>query len=307
MPVTKVTLFLNDGRGGWTESYYATSLSLTPLLAVPLALQLGKKRSAMLASGCVVGCDPCSSPGLTNIRISTLGAPRNTLFLSSNGALLGQGPASVLPNPSTAIVKFPLASVPPDVPWTGVGVILALANGHSSKRTFTGIPDAMSCDQGYLQEGPWWSVAQAFFNYLCGGSWGALTPQASPPGPAPVPIASWSQLTAGNPQFTVAAGDAFNALCGNKFVISGYKAYSGTPNLNGITSASPNTPGTATAVEWNLRQITKPIDPQCNGFVTPYVPTVTAFLLALSTQLTKKNRGRPTALLRGRSSPAKRR
>ena len=128
---------------------------------------------------------------------------------------------------------------------------------------------------------------------------GMLSPTKTVPTPAGAVITAITQDAYGHPVITLAA--PLPASCNTHLYVYGYVPLPGSPSINGIYRAFPGTVTAGNAATWTLRKRFSPLAPLCNGWAEVYSPTVSVFQQGTFTKPTKKSRGRPTALPRGRA------
>lgn len=295
----RAQFFFSDGRYGWSEVYYdATAGSLALTETWTRAQKLASFRQNMLATGAgVCKGGPCTFPSLIWTRISNTANPRQTLFSNPSGLILNgiQGQGLI----GKQLISASESGVAPDNPYSAVGLILSLANGGQSKRSISGVPDEFICDQAFDPSNGWVKSAQAFVDSLISGPWGAL--QATHPStpPAGSVITAITQDAFGHPVITLTTG--LPVGCSVRLTVWNYVANTGTPSINGTYRAFPGPATAGLATVWTLRKVFTPLSPLCFGNAIVYTPAVTAFTNAVLTRPTKRSRGRPTALPRGRA------
>jgi hypothetical protein len=302
MPSTlnRATLFINDGSFGWSESYYRVG-SETFQATMARAAILAQLRQNML--GGVASCSvTCTGPTVRWIRVSSRfpGQQRLGLFATYGGILLND-PAQQQQLPQLPGLKGGVLDAA-DNPYSAIEFILTLAAGGQSRRAISGVPDDFICDQGLSNVGGFVNALKLFVGELV-ANWGALT---SRPPATPLPgqvILEITQDPSGRPIIKLTS--PVPIVCSQKLQVFQYVAVPGTKNLNGTYLALPQTPSvpmTGSTDIWLLRRPMPPLSWLSMGNALVPTPVVSAFTYPVSTpRPTKRDRGRPFGLSRGRA------
>lgn len=328
--ILKVTFFFGDGRYGWSETYYRLLNSgssigaggngqITPsslLGTLPDVIKLAQARANMLptavsACGITAGGPVGSRPALEYIRVSQVGFPRNTVFYDpQSGDVVNSTalPASVTTNPLTNTTL--LADSPADNPYSAIEMEMTLANGLTSRRALSGVPDVNICDQNW-SGGSWYQLWKVFAGVLVNGGWGVASSSITANGRSIAgaqPITSITQADAlGRPTIGVAVpldfGTTLTGCPDFRVQIFCYRSMPGNlPNLNGVYRV--NLPPGTTAPRGTAMQLSRsflPLQAFDLGMVMPYSgPGFTGILAATLTRTISKKRGRPFGLQAGR-------
>ena len=310
MPVfgTKAVFFFEDGKSGWSESYYDTGANPTLSSTYDRAMKLARARAKLLAGGgnpC--GGAGCNNPLLTWVRVSQVGVPRNTMFGNPMGVTVIPGGVPTgwgLPDrPSVSDVGVQ----PPDNPYSAILMICGLAGGGQSKRPLSGVPDALVCDQSFDRNNAFIKAWKQFATELTNGSWGALSALGAEATRNPalgIQIGSVTQDALGRPILTpvtpIPQPAGINCCTGARVTVSCYVADHGTPVINGTYRAVLGITGTQiTSV--TLKHVFRPLAPFCPGYFQFYAPVVLPFTSAVLDKPMQRKRGRPFGLSRGRS------
>lgn len=336
--IAKVTFVFSDGRYSWQEVYYRQSatagklqvgqIDLSAVLA--LAIPLAKLRSAMLPSGgnlCSGGTftGVTGVPKLVYIRVSQVGYPRNTLFFDpAAGPIVSSGLPGLVQAPFSADAL--LLSQAADNPYSGIQMELSLANGLTSKRVLSGVPDSLVCDQGWDRSNGFTTLFTPFASELVTNNWGVVSSSiyANNAGQIPVgatPILNWAADDLVFCRPTMSVGTGFNngvagsPPCSGGYVqVICYKSNPGPfPNLNGVYrmgTSSLGSMGTGsnlqTIISFQINKSFKCFSPFFNGYAIPYTgPAFTDIVAAQMTNVVMKKRGGSFGLPHGRRRTVK--
>lgn len=322
--LAKITMYFSDGKFGWSETYYTLAQVLLktnlidPISLLPATVKLAQARASMLA-GAPSGCSLAlagyqgSAPYLEYIRISQVGQPRNTAFYDpQSGQIINSGSLSASLSNNPLNVSGLLSAETADNPYSAMEMLMTLSNGLTVKRSLSGIPDSVICDQAWNRSNSWYTLWLAFANALVTGGWGVASNSITANNASLVgsePITGISQIDPlGRPTITIPGALSYatsiNGCPDYRVLIYCYRsAPGGYPNLNGVYRV--NLPQGSSAPAGTVLQIQrsfKPLNPSNYGSVMPYNGPFFSPIRAITlTRPVAKKRGRPFGLPRGRA------
>lgn len=293
MTINKALFLFTDQSYGWTESLYDPVDSPSLQDTLNKAIALAPVRQKMLAENLQIA----------GIRVSTIGVPRSSL-----GVVLGKNAKVSAWNGQSIKSLIGNIQLPADNPFSAVKVILAasVTQGATtynlqSKRSISGVPDALVLDQDLDAGDPWFPAWQNYLARLV-ANWGILAYVRPVPNVQANLIKSIIQDTAGNPVITLTNALAtLSASCTFQLRVYGYKSNPGGPTINGVFPAKPNNSVGGMADTWTLLHPFKPLDPLCLGAAAFNALQVAAIKGGSVVGPGKKARGRPSRLPRGRA------
>lgn len=317
----KATVFFSDGIYGWSETYYDANAGNTLVQTMNQAIKLMTPRVQILATGpqpsfSIRGCG-CPQP--VWIRVSKVGAPRQSIFATPGGlTVTGQGQATANDwNVAWKCGSSP-ASDAADNPYSGLLFTATGVNGSKSRRVISGVPDAVIADQAWNNGSTWAKNLAKFFSALTSGAWGGLetngklTPTGGLPAGATAlnsqlaTVPGITQNPNGSLTFTPAvpipvSSFAENVCANLRIALLCEKSYKCYGSLNGLYRVVGLVTNDAYTSFTTLKTF-KPIGVFFPGYIVPYQPDVDTWATCVAEGPDKRDRGRPFGLRRGRSA-----